>query len=98
MIYNHTNHPCGVVIPRNEFSELFPSNLVNSGDLWKAEVNMPNGRWFIKVPDFNMDGTYWIWCANHLKGYLRCYWAGSEFQWWGFTEYDDIFYWLMKWV
>jgi hypothetical protein len=43
---------------------------------------------------------YWDWCETHCTGQLLCYYIDDidQEECWGFTEYDDIIPWMLKWA
>lgn len=95
-----------VIKDRNQFAEYF--NNIKSGlgnddsPLWIPDEGKENiSNWFvcvrpIKAHKFKYD--YYNWCNLTLQGNVRCYSSDeNEEEWWGFTNYDDIFIWILKW-
>lgn len=43
---------------------------------------------------------YWSWCTQNLQGLVRCFFSDTDRdrEWWGFTEYNDICIWTLKWT
>lgn len=75
--------------------------------LWIPENDL-NGKecqWFVTVPCIKVSKSdkhksdYWTWCSENLKGSVRCFMSNSEDdeEVWGFTELDDINWWMLKW-
>ena len=76
--------------------------------VWIPEHDM-NGvkcQWFVTVPCVNVSrypkykSDYWMWCANNLTGHVRCFWSNpdDDEECWGFTNKDDIHWWMLKWI
>lgn len=75
--------------------------------LWIPENDL-NGvkcQWFVTAPCVRKAASvtksdYWAWCADNLKGFVRCFMSNNEDdeEVWGFTELDDINWWMLKWT
>lgn len=79
--------------------------------LWEPEnrPGMVPNKWFVCVRpvgayhgnvylSWDKDG-YWEWCNSTLAGQVSCYssdWDNKK-EWWGFSNYDDIAMWLLRW-
>ena len=73
--------------------------------LWSVETKQKS-QWFVKVKPVSMqrDGrrlqdVYWSWCNAHCQGQILCYYSDfdNNEEWWGFTEYQDLTLWILKW-
>jgi len=55
--------------------------------------------WFVKIaPRKETDKEkFWDWCHSTLTGSTLCYYVSDVDEWWGFTHYDDIVIWLLRW-
>ena len=67
-----------------------------------VEHDLPNGiqcNWFVSTTYRpNREETFWVWCTNNLKGYIRQYPPIHDTEaWWGFTDKQDVVWWLLKW-
>lgn len=91
------------VLTRKEFSEYFNKlghGLGDSGSiLWEADRGYPRCQYFISVKPISMPSSdeYWDWCEKNLKGHVRCFSSNCEIEYWGFTDKNDILWWLLKW-
>ena len=52
-----------------------------------------------RLTHYTSKSDYWLWCTEHLTGYVRCFSSNdfNEQEWWGFTDHDDIAIWLLRW-
>ncbi len=80
--------------------------------LWIPEFMGPGAgsihcEWFIQVPCLMLGANkktsrsdYWSWCSEHLEGYVRCFVSNPDlnYDFWGFTNQQDITLWTLKWV
>ena len=84
----------------------------NDSVLWEIERSRGyRCRWFVCVKPlhdwdefidedhpFTRKQEYWRWCHRHCRGKVLCYSTNSkDEEWWGFTVYEDIVPWLLKW-
>lgn len=83
------------------------------GALWFPETdpflnidNSPPSEWFINISPkivsnrnnwSDLRDQYWEWCSQNCKGTVRCYSSSEEEEWWGFTNKQDIVWWVVKW-
>ena len=99
----------GVILTREQFIEWWdnwvPENPVNRRDhpLWLPETEIKPGppcQWFVKNKLTSSTSDYWKWCRTSLKGMLRCYMVDEEngWEWWGFTDKQDMTLWMLKWA
>lgn len=73
---------------------------------WSIEPKKKPSLWFVNVKPINVSRTsesktdYWNWCNKNLRGQLLCYYGDSlnGIEWWGFTRYEDILPWILKWA
>jgi hypothetical protein len=91
---------------RSQFNE---KNMDKDGSpVWCPEHDLEGVKceWFVTVPcvrvsqDLDFKSNYWTWCSDNLTGVVRCFWSNNEDdeECWGFTEFDDINWWLLRWV
>lgn len=97
---------------REEFIEWIDRNFNGvsvdpASPLWIPEQDLQWTQcgWFVTVGQVrNASGTtkdyYWSWCRENLQGYVRCFWSNNQDnqECWGFTNYNDIQWWLLKWT
>lgn len=97
---------------REEFIEWIDRNFNGvsvdpASPLWIPEHDLHSTLcgWFVTVGQVrNASGTtktdYWSWCRENLQGYVRCFWSNNQDnqECWGFTNYNDIQWWLLKWT
>lgn len=82
-----------------------PTIIDERSRFWVAEQDITDKcHWFVSVPclRLSVDDTktdYWVWCADVLKGYVRCFMIDYERneEWWGFTDEEDATIWTLKW-
>lgn len=100
------------ILTRQEFSDYFNNLHLDSrlgaagSQLWEAECDIPNCQWFIKVKPLNISGkrhgyknSYWDWCNKNLSGKTRCFSSDSDNEeWWGFTNKNDLVFWILRWL
>jgi hypothetical protein len=73
--------------------------------LWIPENDMAGQcEWFVHVGRVDTGKTiskfnYWQWCHSNLQGLTRCFYSDTDNdrECWGFTDYDDIPIWLLRW-
>ncbi len=72
--------------------------------VWYPEEDIEPCQMFVYHKCLNLSeqeikSEYYDWCWKNLKGRVRCFWSNPEIdrEWWGFTEPDDIVWWLLKW-
>ncbi len=51
------------------------------------------------ISEQGLKKEYYKWCRNNLKGEVYCFWSNpdDDKEWWGFTDPDDVVWWLLKW-
>jgi hypothetical protein len=93
-----------MILTRQEFIDMWNSYRIGLGDydspLWTLEVTKNfQCHWFVCVRPINDMETHNQWCSDHCKGKMLCYSSDDENneEWYGFTEKDDIIWWLLKW-
>ena len=101
------------MITREEFiawwDKLVPENPANRPDhpLWIPETQLkpgPPSQWFVQhyYKEELDNGEYWTWCNANLRGQARCYMQNEEegncWEWWGFTDQQDVVLWMLKWA
>ena len=97
---------------RSEFKQwietMFPEKSMSSDKsaVWIPEHDLTQTKcgWFVTVkPVRASTGTskpeYWTWCNKNLQGHVRCFWSNSDDgeEIWGFTDRNDIHWWMLKW-
>lgn len=100
------------ILSRKEFAEYFNNLDLHrkfggaDSPLWEAECDIPKCKWFVKVKPLDISGKrhgyknkYWDWCDKNLKGKTRCFSSDtlSSEEWWGFTDKNDIVFWVLRW-
>ena len=77
----------------------------DASPIWNAE-NYPGDEmrceYFVCVKPvifWSSKDAYWEWCTANTIGGLACFSSNSDDQeeWWGFTNKDDIFLWMLRW-
>ena len=95
---------------REEFKSWVDTEMSDIGSfadspVWIPENNL-SGRceWFVHLGQLKISGpvakdNYWSWCRANLKGEVRCFYLDSDNdrECWGFTRYDDIPLWILRW-
>lgn len=94
---------------KNQILQLFPdhSRIIDADSaLWIPEDGKIKCRWFVAVTPLKVSQTtnykqgYWDWCNDNIKGHVRCFMSDSDNsqEWWGFTNHNDIAFWLLRWT
>lgn len=99
-----------MILTRKEFTEYFnakqPDIASDTGPLWIPESSgsPAHCQWFVCIPPLSFDQIishekYWQWCQQNLQGQIRCFSSDelNQHEWWGFTEHNDIAFWLLRW-
>ena len=96
-----------MIYNRQNFIDLWSGKKVALDQLFMIEQidNNHEAQWFVCIKPidnkhFQGEAKYWRWCDENCTGKLYCYSSSSELQqeWWGFSDYDDIPLWLLKWA
>lgn len=101
-----------MVQTREEFKEWIDRNFDGvsvepDSPLWIPEHDLQSTLcgWFVTVKPLKLNDTglkagYYSWCRENLSGYTRCFYSDtdSQHECWGFTNYDDIVLWLLKYA
>ena len=100
-----------MILTRTQFAIHFELKQQGMGKrtspLWEPEEHLRKHRAtsFVCVrPIFtkeeNAKADYWAWCQQHLQGRVRCYSSDdvAQEEWWGFTNPDDILFWMIRWA
>jgi hypothetical protein len=68
------------------------------------DLNGAECQWFVTVRCVRKAAgvtkpEYWAWCADNLTGSVCCFMSNKEddHEVWGFTELDDVDWWMLKW-
>lgn len=91
------------VVDREQFAELWNNYMIGLGDydspLWIPEEGLTKSQWFVKVKPIGSRPDYYDWCAANCQGRVLCYSSNDDFdeEWYGFTNKDDIVWWILKW-
>ena len=90
-----------MILTRTEFREYWNRQRLGLGDpssgLWAYERhNGISSQWFVQV-GISQAPDYHAWCDAHCQGTVLCYSDDGQKQWYGFTDYNDIVFWLLKW-
>jgi hypothetical protein len=93
------------IIDREQFIEHFNNISPELGKpnslLWALEEYLETKCfWFVCVPPVGNKEEYWKWCNSYRKGEIVCFSTSrlDNEEWWGFSNYDDIAFWLLKWA
>jgi hypothetical protein len=74
--------------------------------LWTLEKSgcIDPSQWFIKVKPLKLStqgatSEYHTWNESILIGNVLCYSSSDETseEWWGFTHYEDVLIWKLRW-
>lgn len=97
-----------IVLSRSEFADHWETVRQGLGDddsvLWAYEhFREVKSNWFVNVPHTYKSTDelreYWAWCDKKLNGTIVCYSISViDGEWWGFTDKDDVFWWLLRWM
>jgi hypothetical protein len=74
-----------------------------SSGLWVPEqiISGPVSEWFLEIAPIAMSSKDWFWeeCNSNMKGLLRCYMSSEDknIEWWGFTDRNDVMWFLLRW-
>jgi hypothetical protein len=96
------------VITKKQFRQYFDSldpekKLGNSiSPLWEPERHWKvNTRWYVCIKPILYEDRdeYNTWVRKHCTGSVLCFSSNDENQeeWYGFTHYADIMFWLLRW-
>lgn len=101
-----------MILTRSEFVDYFENIqtgiAAEDGPLWIPETYLRPCRceWFVKVQPLcewnggrNSLTFFHAWCQEHMSGQVRCFSSDSRnnHEWWGFTDHNDIAFWLLRW-
>jgi len=101
-----------MIVPRNEFYKIMvEEGGIEDSLLFMPETDAylnedgkkPPSSWFVCCVPIDLNGPngiagyFFDWCSKNLKGYISCYYSSGTEEWWGFTEKDDLFFWMLKW-
>lgn len=102
-----------MILNRKEFADYWDAMAPDmalgqpSSILWTLEksTKFKPSVWFVKVAPLNISSSeeeseeYFNWNQKMLVGQALCYASSEESQeeWWGFTHYEDIFLWKLRW-
>ena len=80
------------------------SIIKDSSPLWIPERDQIKCQYFVKTKPVESryklkKNDYWDWCRKNIRADVKCFWSNQEDheEWWGFTDYDDIMLWILKW-
>lgn len=93
-----------MVLTRQQFVDRFTVHGERpDSPLWIPEV-ATNCRcdWFVCCSPLGLHGDqladYHHWNEQNLQAPVLCFSSGEFDEWYGFVEYDDIAWWMMKWL
>ncbi len=96
-----------MILTRDKFIEhwdnLKPGMGGPTSPLWHPEKNEEQQfNWFvnvrpIRVFDHHDGDKFYQWCLENCQGIVRCFSSNYTEEWWGFTDQNDIAWWLLKW-
>jgi hypothetical protein len=101
-----------LIITRKEFKnqilQWFPAHpeMADADSVvWFPEHDKITCHWFVAVAPIKVSQTtdykqgYWDWCNKNINGHVRCFMSDSDHnqEWWGFTKYTDIPWWMLRW-
>ena len=69
--------------------------LIGPPTQWFAQIN-PRKRLY-KSDDKYAKALFWRWIGENCHGLVRCYISGQDYDWWGFVEEKDAFWFSLKW-
>jgi hypothetical protein len=70
-----------------------------SHPVWSYELYAPvKSNWFIKTQVVEKSASWDGWTFKGQKGTVLCYISDNtaDEEWWGFSDKDDIVFWLLK--
>jgi hypothetical protein len=92
---------------RSIFNEFLPGLGESSSALWIPEQDngRQKSRWFVCIrplsfTDIQEKKQFWVWCQQNCRGQILCYSSDTDNhqEWWGFTHYADIAWWMLRWA
>ena len=98
---------------REEFKQWISQNwsdisTESDSPLWIPEHDLDSTlcKWFVTVKPLRISKSakskisYWNWCKKNLTGRVRCFYSDTdgERECWGFTQYEDISWWMLKYA
>ena len=97
-----------MLLNRDEFIEHWEGltkGMTGKGSpLWiPEEVDKIRCEWFVNVRPVRINDTvdfndFRLWCENQCQGKIRCFSSNATEEWWGFTNKNDIVWWMLKWT
>jgi hypothetical protein len=90
------------VYSREEFISFWEKNLVDpAGPMWCYErFSKKKSNHFIKIQPLRISSqhnAFHSWCEGNISGSVICYSSSDTEEWWGFSNYQDILIWCLKW-
>lgn len=95
-----------MILNRTQFAAHFNQIQPGLGEphsvLWAGERGHGyRCEWFLWTPRLanwqEIREEYWQWCNLTLQGRVACYSLDDVWEWWGFTQREDIVIWTLKW-
>lgn len=89
-----------MILTRSQFIDIWDDvHSTAGGPLWAYEDHIGvKCKWFIQTGP--IPNSVWKWCKDHCRGTVICFSSdlttGDE--WWGFTDKNDIAWWILRWV
>lgn len=86
-----------LVYSREEFSSLFP-------DVDDSIIFIPETIYNVKTYNFvcikpiPLEDDWFTWIEENCDGKVMCFSSNEKEEWWGFTNRDDIFLFLLRWA
>ena len=99
-----------MILNRQQFADWFEAVKPGLGQpysvLWiPEEATLTRFEWFVSCVNINAGRDYehkqqfWTWVRSNLQGRLACFSSSeTEGDWWGFTDPDDITWFLLRWA
>lgn len=94
-----------MILDREQFKQywnnLQPGLASEGSPLWAYEdYDGKKCQWFVSVDPSKKRAVddFWDWCHKECQGSVACYSSSPNQEWWGFTDRDDIVWWLLRWA
>jgi hypothetical protein len=96
------------VLDREQFIKHWNAVKPGLGDpgsgLWAYEHSSGiRCQWFVSVSPIRVSianetkTKFWAWCRRNCASGMSCYSASDKEEWWGFSDRQEMTWWLLRW-